>query len=243
MWDIPTNVGVPIRDKFVIKAFLVNMHYTNGDAPYLNGEQAIATDGIMLFYTTDLRPKTLEGTPLINIGYGPEEMVIPTNTTQAFLTRTCTIQSHCQDMDNETVGLMGDYMIDNPSLTCKSGDFLCTVDLLQMACPKSCGLCNGAGTGTGTNPRLPESYEAVSIWYHTRLLAREFYTTFIPFDEPEERINLCSIEMWTYDDQTAYKISANHAIRPGEKIQTTCVFDSTSRNNPTKFDLETNDDM
>ena len=140
MWDIPTNVGVPIGSKFGIKAFLANTHYTNGDAPYLNGDQAIATDGIRVFYTTDLRPKTLEGTPLINIGYGPEEMVIPPNTTQAFLTRTCTIQSRCQDMDDETVGLMGDYMIDNPSLTCKSGDFLCTVDLLQMACPKSCGL-------------------------------------------------------------------------------------------------------
>ena len=92
MWDMSTNVRVPNGSKFGIKLFLVNTHYTNGDVPYLNGDQVIATDGIRVFYKTDLRPKMLEGTPLINILFGPEEMVILPNRTCELITRTCTVQ-------------------------------------------------------------------------------------------------------------------------------------------------------
>ena len=66
-------------------ALQVNIHYTDGDAPYLNGEKAIATDGIRIQYTPTLRPKTATSTPVINVGFGPPAMFVEPNKKRACL--------------------------------------------------------------------------------------------------------------------------------------------------------------
>ena len=50
-----------------------------------------------------------------------------------------------------------------------------------------------------------ESYQPVSIFYHAQLIVQELYNTVIPSNDPEEGINLRSIEMCTYNDQKPYK--------------------------------------
>ena len=65
MWDIPTNTGVRIGKGSNIKAFSVNIHYTGGNtAP---AKSVRPRDGMKIFYTPDLRPKTHVITPLVRI--------------------------------------------------------------------------------------------------------------------------------------------------------------------------------
>lgn len=215
------------------------MHYTDGDAPYLNGEQAIATDGIRVHYTPDLRPKTIVNSPVINVGFGPRDMVVEPNKKRAFMTRTCTVESRCQDQNDDTMNVVGSAILNDPDLTCAKGAammFCSFSDLFQSACPASCGLCEEG------SPRTPDEYEAVSVFYHAHLLGTAMYTTLIPQDDPGARIDLRSRDIWTYEDQTPYPLE-DVVIKPGDKIQTTCVFDSTNRSERTRFDLATYDEM
>ena len=137
------------------------------------------------------------------------------------------------------MGVIGAAMLNDPELTCASGAakmFCSFSDMFQIACPESCGLCEEG------SPRNPEAYNAVSVFYHAHLLGKEMYTTLIPQDDPGNRIDLRSRSIWTYEDQTPYALD-DVKIRPGDKIQTTCVFDSSSRTKPTRFDLATYDEM
>jgi len=166
-------------------------------------------------------------------------MVVEPNKKRSFITRTCTVESRCQDQTDDTMNIIGSAILSNPDLTCASGAamMLCSFsDLFQLACPASCGLCE-----EGT-PRSPDEYDAFSVFYHAHLLGKEMYTTLIPQDDPGARIDLRSRDVWTYEDQTPYPLEGV-VIRPGDKIQTTCVFDSTDRSESTRFDLATYDEM
>mmetsp|Transcript_18058 Transcript_18058/g.36528 ORF Transcript_18058/g.36528 Transcript_18058/m.36528 type:complete len:735 (+) Transcript_18058:124-2328(+) len=239
MWDLPLNAGVPIGKQFGVQAVSVNVHYTDGDAPFLNGTQAIANDGIRIHYTPTLRPKTVVSNPVIQVGFGPPDMVVEPNKQRAFMTRTCTVETRCHDETDRTMGIIGAATLDDPELTCASvaAKNLCeSADVLQLACPESCGLCEEG------SPYDPDSFRAVGVFYHAHLLGKEMYTTLIPQDDPTARIDLKSRNIWTYEDQTPYTLD-NVLVRPGDKIQTTCVFDSTGRNESTKFALATYDEM
>jgi len=238
IWGVPTNAGVAIGKGFGVQAISINVHYTDGDADYLEGKQAIATDGIRVHYTPDLRPNTVTASPIINVGFGPKEMHIEPSKKRAFMTRTCTIESKCQDLADEKMNLLGSMMAGDPELTCASGasQMYCGFsEQFKMACPMSCGLCGK------DSPRKVEEYKAISTFYHGHVIAREMYMTLIPKDS-NEKIDLKSRSFWHYDDQSGYDLD-NVILRPGDKIQTTCVYDSSERNSITRFDLATYDEM
>lgn len=219
-------------------ALQVNIHYTDGDAPYLNGEKAIATDGIRIHYTPTLRPKTATSTPVINVGFGPPAMFVEPNKKRAFMTRTCTVQSRCKDTPDAEMMRIGAFLMGDATVTCSKSRALCLFsEQFKMACPITCGLCSKEDV----SPRNPEEYQAVGVFYHAHLLGTEMYNTLIPYDDPTERIDLNSQSIWTYEDQPMYPISV--PIRVGDKIQSTCIFDSTGRTERTQFDIETYDEM
>ena len=221
-----------------VQAISVNVHYTDGDADYLEGGQAIATDGIRVHYTPDLRPNTVTTSPVINVGFGPKDMHIEPNQKRAFVTRTCTIESRCQDLADEKMNILGSMMVGDPELTCASGasKFYCNFsEEFKMACPSSCGLCGKDSS------RNVEEYKAIATFYHGHVIAKEMYMTLIPKDS-DEKIDLKSRSIWNYDDQSGYELD-NIVLRPGDKIQTTCVYDSTDRDSITRFDLATYDEM
>lgn len=238
IWGVPTNAGVAIGKGFGVQAISVNVHYTDGDADYLEGGQAIATDGIRVHYTPDLRPNTVTTSPVINVGFGPKEMHIEPKKKRSFMTRTCTIESRCQDLADEKMNILGSMMVGDPDLTCASGasKFYCNFsEEFKMACPSSCGLCGEDSS------RNVEEYKAIATFYHGHVIAKEMYMILIPKGS-DEKIDLKSRSIWNYDDQSGYELD-NVILRPGDKIQTTCVYDSTDRDSITRFDLATYDEM
>lgn len=238
MWGFNKDVGTPLGEDIGIVALQVNIHYTDGDAPYLNGEKAIATDGIRIQYTPTLRPKTATSTPVINVGFGPPAMFVEPNKKRAFMTRTCTVQSRCKDTPDAEMMRIGAFLMGDATVTCSKSRALCLFsEQFKMACPITCGLCSKEDV----SPRNPEEYQAVGVFYHAHLLGTEMYNTLIPYDDPTERIDLNSQSIWTYEDQPMYPISV--PIRVGDKIQSTCIFDSTGRTERTQFDIETYDEM
>ena len=69
-----------------IQAVAINAHYTDGEYEDDGESYKMATDGIKVYYTTDLRDYTSLSKPLINVGIGPSEMNIPPSTERYFLT-------------------------------------------------------------------------------------------------------------------------------------------------------------
>uniref|UniRef100_A0A7S0AZY3 Copper type II ascorbate-dependent monooxygenase C-terminal domain-containing protein n=1 Tax=Minutocellus polymorphus TaxID=265543 RepID=A0A7S0AZY3_9STRA len=154
------------------------------------------------------------------------------------MTRTCTIESRCQDLADEKMKALGSMMLGDPELTCASGasKMYCGFsEPFKTACPVSCGLCDEE------SPRNMEEYKAISTFYHGHVSAKEMYMTLLPKDS-DEAIDLKSRSIWSYDDQGGYDLD-NVVLRPGDKIQTTCVYDSRERDSITRFDLATYDEM
>jgi hypothetical protein len=140
--------------------------------------------------------------------------------------------------------------------------------ILQM-CPSTCGLCEKGADGT-VNPLNPDTYRITGVTYHAHLLGREMYTTLLR-DEEEPNTNttlaiernapmtntiatdLESREFWIFDNQETIPFDFNvfqndeimrgTEIKAGDRIQATCVFDSTYRTDPTRFYLSTYDEM
>ena len=85
------NSGLAFGPGLGIKAVSLNVHYTDGleiDLNYANdGKHAIATDGIRILYTPNLRPKTAIPKPIINIPFGPKDINLPPNVPRYFYTR------------------------------------------------------------------------------------------------------------------------------------------------------------
>jgi len=92
------SIGVAIGKAMGIQAVQLNIHYTDG--VYEDEESktyTMATDGIKVYYTTDLRPYTSMSKSLITIGWGPPELFIPAETSRYFVTRTCMVNTKCKD--------------------------------------------------------------------------------------------------------------------------------------------------
>jgi len=90
-----------------IKAITLNVHYTDVDYEDPTTETfKIATDGIKIYYTPDLREYTSMRKQLINIPFGPGELFIPPSTDRFFVTRTCVVDSSCRDATNQQVQVL-----------------------------------------------------------------------------------------------------------------------------------------
>merc|ERR1719316_1199383 len=146
-----------------------------------------------------------------------------------------------------------------------AGDFL--GDLITRMCPKSAGLCEAPDGGV--NPFDPGSYRVTSVNYHAHLLGREMYTTLLRGEETttndttaaiqkqveltteESSSNIVATDLesrpfWIYDFQETIPLDVETRgteIRPGDKIQVSCIYDSNDRDSPTNFGLSTYDEM
>jgi len=144
---------------------------------------------------------------------------------------------------------------------------------IKRLCPKTCGLCEAPGDDGTVNPFDPGSYRVTAVWYHAHLLGREMYTTLIrdgdgngDGDGEEDQVvvtprqaspvvkDLQSRDFWMFDNQETIPLEFDGIVendttmrgtevRPGDKIQATCVFDATHRDEATSFYLSTYDEM
>jgi len=143
---------------------------------------------------------------------------------------------------------------------------------IQQLCPASCGYCEKTeGKTNPLNPesyRLTGiNYHAHLLgreMYATLLRENETIDPTIdiqrsaPTDASELMVkDLKSAEFWIYDFQETYpmdfedivstdgtnEILRGTEIKAGDKIQVTCVYDSTYREEPTQFGLSTYDEM
>merc|ERR1712134_169722 len=132
----------------------------------------------------------------------------------------------------------------------------------------SAGLCEADGND-GVNPFDPGSYRVTSVNYHAHLLGREMYTTLLRGEETttndtttavqkqveltteESSSNIVATDLesrpfWIYDFQETIPLDVETRgteIRPGDKIQVSCIYDSNYRDSPTNFGLSTYDEM
>ncbi|KAL7540769.1 hypothetical protein ACHAWF_011241 [Thalassiosira exigua] len=140
---------------------------------------------------------------------------------------------------------------------------------IQRLCPATCGFCAKTLDEGAANPLNPEAYRITGINYHAHLLGREMYATLLrgeadgEADEAATSIfksaavttaeDLQSQEFWIYDYQTTFPFEGEviqngvalkgTLVRPGDKIQATCVYDSTARTEATQFSVSTYDEM
>jgi len=298
------SVGVAIGSAMGVQAVALNIHYTDGEYEDDGESYKIATDGIKVYYTTDLRDYTSVNTPLINVAFGPLDMYVPPSTERYFLTKTCMVDTKCKDATDKQLQVAA-YMLGLSSeeentadtkndtdtaisemlanISCPTFKPFCSMggeigSYVQQLCPVTCGLCsignsdNDGNDNNGENPRNPTSYRATSIIYHAHLLGSEMYATLLrEKDEGDEMIvkDLKSSEFWNFDYQAAtamdneYEIQVDTsssstttsdgnegielvkgvAIKAGDKIQATCVYNSMYREKKTRFGLTTYDEM
>merc|ERR1719343_590070 len=143
--------------------------------------------------------------------------------------------------------------------------------IIKRLCPASCGLCEESSPDK-VNPFTPESYRLTAINYHAHLLGREMYTTLlreadedivsdttvaVQREAPAPDMTTIDIEsrpFWIFDFQETIPleydiVKENNSVmrgvevKPGDKIQATCVYDSTYRNETTQFERSTYDEM
>lgn len=89
----------------------------------------------------------------------------------------------------------------------------------------------------------PAELHLTGVSYHSHLLGREMYTEYWPVGE-EDPIDLASAPVWHFDDQGPRNIiNWNISLRTGDRLQTTCVMDSSGRSASTMFAEETTDEM
>jgi len=280
---LPSNVGQLFGPGLGIKALNLNIHYTDGnDVDFGNpdaandGTNAIATDGIRILYTPNLRPQTAYIKPLINVGFPVNGMNVPAQASRFFYTKTCRVESPCrQDASDEHMNELGERA-GMPGLTCEAAKAFCAVPTryqktLQMLCPVSCGLCDSGDEVAADWEDNDHEYYLNAIMFHAHLTGREMYATLLPKNpdatsntvaaaaaaatdgDEAEGIDLESKELWLYDNQQAYDLSSSAAaaeseqpyvaVREGDRIQVTCVYDSMSRDKTTLFGLSTYDEM
>ena len=99
MWDAPVSAGIPIGRGVGIVAIVVNIHFTD-----VVEDGTVSQDGIRMFYTPNLRNKTVLATPIINIIQAPkEDLFIPQMKKRHFLTRECTVVDRCTDSTPEQI--------------------------------------------------------------------------------------------------------------------------------------------
>jgi hypothetical protein len=137
---------------------------------------------------------------------------------------------------------------------------------IQQLCPESCGLCASNGD-SNAYARNPDRYRVTAVNYHAHLLGNEMYTTLLRSSPNATNVDdsnkliakyLKSREIWYYDDQASIPMDNEFVIdvdsdkgeftrgveiKPGDKIQATCVYNSNDRVNRTSFGLSTYDEM
>ena len=220
LWDMPLDSGVPIGKGVNIVAFSLNVHFTDADKAPPEDKPVSSEDGIRVFYTPTLRPRTAYSTNAINIGSGPPEMFIPPNTHRSFIHRQCTVRHRCDDFTHWN----------EQKVSCSPS--LCGTET-KVLCPKTCGLCSPEEEN--------ESIELFSMFYHAHLLGREMYASLTKPDGTV--VDLNSQKFWSFDDQEMYHFEDPVTIRSGDKLDVSCVFDSREREENTPLGLSTYDEM
>jgi hypothetical protein len=200
------NTGIAFGRSVGIEAISLNVHYTDGVYEDPTTETfKIATDGIKIYYTPDMRKYTSMRKELINIPFGANGLVIPPSIERFFVTRTCIVDTSCQDATNnqlelffaQYLGFSGRrrHLDEDESISCEMIKSYCFEDedsiYIQRLCPVSCGLCGDMpddtdGTNTKVNPRDPLNYRVSSINHHAHLLGTEMYATLLREEEEEE---------------------------------------------------------
>ena len=128
LWDNPVTAGNLIGKGVGIVAISVNVHYTDGDIK----PGAVAQDGIRMFYTPHLRNFTTVNTPIIFVGAGPADMVVPPKQERFFLTRKCTIEPLCEDTSDDLM-----RAATSRQYTCADLKDYCDLQSrIKAACPK-----------------------------------------------------------------------------------------------------------
>jgi len=282
--NVDTDTGVLMGRGIGIQALQLNVHYTDG----VYADEALKTlkmamDGIRIHYTSTFRPYSSLSKELIFVGTAPSQLTIPPGESRFYLSRTCKVETSCEDATQKTLqnlafllamtGSDVDGLLGGAEISCDSVQPLCNIGgeigtyILQL-CPTTCGLCEKGADGA-INPLNPDTYRVTAVQYHAHLLGREMYTTLLRDEEepgtdttsaverqaPTNTIakDLQSRDFWIYDNQETIPfefdvvkndtIMRGTEIKAGDRIQTTCVFDSTYRTDPTYFDLSTYDEM
>jgi len=256
------DTGVLLGRGMGIQSLQLNVHYTDG--VYVNEttkELAMATDGIRVHYTPNFRPYTTIGKELINIGVGHGQLDVPPGESRFYVSRMCEVQTNCKDAGSSTLGFVGSFLgvsaedFGAAEISCEVLAPFCALggeegSYVRRLCPATCGLCDGE-----SNPFNPDAYRMTAIQYHAHLLGREMYTTLIrgggaDDEEEPETMDLQSREFWIFDNQETIPfefendaIQRGTEVRPGDKLQATCVYDSSYRTEPTNFYLSTYDEM
>ena len=90
-----------------VVAITVNIHYTDGDKVDKSTD-IYPTDGITMYYTPNMRPKTHVFTDLINfvgqavVQVGNTDAIrVPAGKKRWYLTRRCTVGDRCKDASKE----------------------------------------------------------------------------------------------------------------------------------------------
>eukprot|EP00660_Eupelagonema_oceanica_P002305 gene2305-19146_t len=73
MWHGPVSSGTPVGRAAGVVSFHINVHYTNDH----NVVGAKSQDGITIYYTPDLRPKTVFSAPLMMVSKNPSIIIPP----------------------------------------------------------------------------------------------------------------------------------------------------------------------
>lgn len=81
----------------------------------------------------------------------------------------------------------------------------------------------------------------LTVSFHAHLLGTEMYAERI---RGEERLTLAEDKVWFFDDQYEDVIYLkNYTVKDGDRLETTCIFDSRSRQGQTLIGQETTDEM
>eukprot|EP00936_MAST-01D_sp_MAST-1D-sp1_P001200 g1200.t1 len=258
MWDLATNQGVRIGKAANVLALSVNIHYTDGDKVNASSN-VFPRDGIKMYYTPDLRPKTHLYTKLINI-VGQANVLprvgnqavpsalagitrnappaastailnVPAGKKRWYLTRRCTVVNRCKDASKKELLSLSGGRLGSCTMLCRTG----TVQSREL-CPETCGAPGGC-TGGDKPLRVMDSF------FHAHLLATEMYQSLIKHDTGAH-IDLGSMRHWSYEDETAVPLDAKGVeLVAGDVLSSTCVYNTQSMNTTTPFGRSTYDEM
>ena len=236
MWDVGTNQGVRIGTAANVVAISVNIHYTDGDT-VANSTEVFPKDGITMYYTPDLRPKTHVFTKLINIvGLGnvpiPNAKIlkVPAGKKRWYLPRRCPVADRCKDASMKELSSLTNGRLKSCPLFCRLGSNA------EQLCPETCSSpekCTG-----GDKPlRVTDSF------FHAHLLGTEMYQSVFKHDTGAH-IDLGSMRHWTYADETAVPLDSKGLdLHAGDVLLSTCVYNTQHMSEATKFGRSTYDEM